>query len=44
MLLLSTKQLTIGNGVVKVYSIDGGKLLLVVPEMFGFSNSDYVTK
>ena len=26
MLLLSTKQITIGNGVVKLYSIDGGKL------------------
>ena len=26
MLLLSTKQITIGNGVVKLYSLDGGKL------------------
>ena len=29
MLLLSTKQITIGNGVVKLYSIDGGKLWFI---------------
>jgi hypothetical protein len=26
MLLLSTKEITIGNSVVKLYSIDGGKI------------------
>jgi hypothetical protein len=44
MLLLSTKQVAIGDRVVKLlYSIDGGKSGLAVREIFGSSSSDDAT-